>query len=108
MKTLHVAAMDARQLGQELMSVLEGDTLLEFKDAFDRMYASMRERHTLHGSEETLRLTAYDVLQRLVSCGCVEKVEKKYRAKPDAKDLFREHEAAEHCRELLQAVQQTE
>jgi hypothetical protein len=52
-----------------------------------------------------LRLTAYEVLQRLVSAGCVEKMDKRYRAKADALGDGADHVAAEHCRELLAALQ---
>lgn len=89
------------------MSALGSDTWIEFKPLFEKVYASLREHHQAHGSEETLRLTSYDLLQRLVVAGCVEKADKRYRLNPEVLESSSsaEHVAAEHCRELLAAVQ---
>jgi hypothetical protein len=108
MKTLHVASVEPRQIGQELLAVLCTEDWTEFKPLFEKAYANMREHHSAHGSNETLRLTSYAVLQRLVNAGCVEKDGKRYRAKKDAAFPVNHDPVTEHCLELLKAVQNIE
>jgi hypothetical protein len=108
MKTLHVASVEPRQISQELLAVLCTENWTEFKPLFEKAYVNMREHHAAHGSNETLRLTTYEVLQRLVSSGCVEKDGKRYRAKKGAAHPSNNDPVTEHCLELLKAVQNIE
>src|SRR5215207_10153724 len=67
-----------------LQAVLERREWLEFKPLFSILLSSLRASKAAHGSEEMLRLRAYNALQELVRFGAAEKSGTKYRGVPAA------------------------
>jgi len=53
---------------------------VEFKQLFDTVYARLKEKHSVSGGEEMLRLRVYEKLHTLAEMSMVKKVGKKYRA----------------------------
>ena len=53
---------------------------VEFKQLFDTVYTRLREKHSVSGGEEMLRLRVYEKLHTLSEMNMVKKVGKKYRA----------------------------
>jgi len=53
---------------------------VEFKQLFDTVYARLKEKHSVSGGEEMLRLRVYEKLHTLSEMNMVKKVGKKYRA----------------------------
>ena len=91
-------------LVDELTSVLAASGWVEFKPLFEQIYVRLRERKAAGAGEEMLRLRMYDRLQTFVREGVVEKDGKRYRGVPARLAPYLEHNAAEHCRDLLKAV----
>jgi len=88
----------------ELASVLSAGRWFEFKALFSVVQSNLRARNTAVCDEEMLRLRAYEKLQNLVQQGSVEKSGKNYRTNAAALAALKEHIAAEHCSDLLDAV----
>ena len=63
---------------QELVFVLSEERSYEFKQLFEVVYDNLRRRNAAYGGEESLRLRAYDKLQKLVFSGAVKKSGKIY------------------------------
>ena len=65
---------------EELVAVLSGPNLYEFKALFLLHFQeALRARNAISGGEEMLRLRAYDKLQNLVKHGQVKKTGKQYK-----------------------------
>jgi hypothetical protein len=62
-----------------LQAVLDRREWLEFKPLFSILLNDLRASKAAHGSEEMLRLRAYNALQEFVRFGVAEKVGTKYR-----------------------------
>ncbi|HEX5177009.1 MAG TPA: hypothetical protein VFV83_08270 [Chthoniobacteraceae bacterium] len=90
-------------IAEELATILSEPVWIEFKPLFDRLYANLHRRG-ISQEEEALRLGAYDKLRSFVHAGAVEKSGKQYRGNPAALTNSLKHVAAQHCRELLDAV----
>lgn len=60
-------------LTEELVTLLSGKASFEFKPLFDLILRNLNARNLVHGSEEMLRLRAYEKLQLLVAQGAVKK-----------------------------------
>jgi hypothetical protein len=89
----------------ELANVLSTATWFEFKALFLVLHANLRARNAAHGGEEMLRHSAYEKLQTPVLRGGVAKRGKKYCGEAFKLAVLKEHLAAEHCRNLLDAVE---
>ena len=88
----------------ELASVLSEGAWFDFKALFLIVHSNLRTRGASNEGEEMLRLRTYEKLQNLVQQGSVEKSAKSYRGNAPALVALKEHSAAEHCRNLLNAV----
>ena len=91
-------------LMEELVTALLPPAWAEFKALFPTIHTALRLRKAANGGEEMLRLRIYEKLQNLVRMGGVEKCGKEYRAIPTGLSLLMKHIAADHCRNLLAAV----
>ena len=92
------------RVAEELASVLTEKQSFEFKALFLIVHANLKASNAASGGEEMLRLRAYEKLQNLVQQGSVEKSGKNYRRNAAALAALKEHIAAEHCSDLLDAV----
>ena len=63
----------------ELVAVLSGGELIEFKELFRRVYQGLKAKNAVSGGEEMLRLRCYEKLLKLTGSGLVKKTEKSYR-----------------------------
>ena len=63
----------------ELVTVMSGGAVYEFKDLFNVVYAGLKLKNAVSGGEEMLRLRCYEKLLKLTSRGLVEKKLKSYR-----------------------------
>jgi hypothetical protein len=95
-------------VSEELATALMADSWFEFKPLYSLVHAGLLERHTASRDTVMLRLRTYERLHELVKKGIVEKVGGKYRGIRAALTAYREHVAAEHCRELIDRVHHTE
>ena len=86
------------------MTALAARTWLEFKPLFLLVHTSLRRQGCAHGGEEMLRLRAYDKLQGLVRNGTVEKEGKQYRGRLQKLAELQDHVSAQHCQNLINAV----
>jgi hypothetical protein len=88
----------------ELASALSEGAWFEFKPLFLLVHSNLRVKGASNGGEEMLRLRTYEKLHNLVQQGIVEKNAKSYRGNAPALAALKEHSAAEHCRNLLDAA----
>lgn len=103
-RILRVASDGTDRMTEELATALAARSWFEFKPLFLLVHASLRQRKAAHGGEEMLRLRAYDKLQRLVYHGIVEKAGKLYRGRLEKLEELMAHVSAQHCHNLLEAV----
>ena len=68
----------ADHVTDELVSVLAGGTVYEFKELFLKVYEGLKIRKAVSGGEEMLRLRCYEKLQNLSNRGLVKKTGKTY------------------------------
>jgi hypothetical protein len=63
----------------ELVNVLGGGEVFEFKPLFLKVYEALKLKNAVSGGEEMLRLRCYEKLQNLSGRGLVQKTGKSYR-----------------------------
>lgn len=63
----------------ELVNVLGGGSVFEFKPLFLKVYEALKLKNAVSGGEEMLRLRCYEKLQNLTGRGLVRKTGKTYR-----------------------------
>ena len=68
-KTVGFSRRVADHVTDELVSVLSGGEIYEFKELFLKVYEGLKVRKAVSGGEEMLRLRCYEKLQRLSSRG---------------------------------------
>jgi hypothetical protein len=104
-KPLRLVHADQHDLAEELIAVLAESGWCRFKPLFVLVHERLRARHATHGSEETLRLQAYLQLQTMVRHGVVERSGQSYRGRQEELAALNGHAAADHCRDLLSALE---
>lgn len=80
----------------EIVLVLGGeDRFFPFNELFDRVYSRLKERSSISGGEEMLRLRTYEKLQNLVTRGMIEKSKKEYKALPKLNEAHSDYNKEE-------------